>query len=196
MQLWIATSNQGKLNEFKSLLNGKGIEVHSSSELSVFSHPKETGVTFLENARIKVRYLKAVKPQCWVVADDSGLEVEGLGGLPGIHSARYAGEHASDQENMAKLLKMMQLRSPQNRKALMRCVLVVLPPSGGQEEVIEGVIQGTIAEKLRGQYGFGYDPVFIPQGETKTFAELGVAYKNQFSHRAQTIKKLSQLITK
>ena len=191
LRLWVATTNQGKLNEFRNLLNGMA-EIHSISELKVYAVPKETGKTFEENARIKARTLKAVKPGEWVVADDSGLEVEGLGGLPGIHSARYAGERASDSENTAKLLKMVQIRTPQNRNAQFRCVLVVFSPEG-KETVIEGVVNGTIATVVKGQVGFGYDPVFIPEGQTKTYAELGASIKNQASHRARAIRGLLEL---
>ena len=122
LELWVATGNQGKLNEFKMLLHrlvAAGLELHAQSELPVFSPPPENGQTFLENARIKARAFKAVKPGTWVLADDSGLCVEGLNGLPGIHSARYAGPKASDAENVAKLLKMMALRPMPNRRAAM-----------------------------------------------------------------------------
>lgn len=188
IELWVATTNQGKLNEFRNLLSNIA-EVHSPSELKVYALPKETGKTFEENARIKAKALKAVKPGYWVVADDSGLEVEGLNGLPGVHSARYAGDNASDAENNAKLLKMVQIRTPQNRAAQFRCVFVAFDPSG-KEHVISGVIKGTISTIAKGTTGFGYDPVFVPEGQTKTYAELGAAFKNQSSHRAQAIREL------
>lgn len=193
INLWVATTNQGKLNEFRNLL-AEHAEVHSVSELAVYSAPPENGQSFTENARIKARSLKAVKAGQWVVADDSGLEVEGLGGLPGIHSARYAGDKASDGENMAKLLKMLQIRSPGNRKAQFRCVLVAYDPNGG-EHVIEGIVKGQIANAARGKVGFGYDPVFIPEGHDKTFSELGLAVKNQISHRAKAIRELLTLMS-
>jgi XTP/dITP diphosphohydrolase len=186
--LWIATTNQGKLNEFKNIL-GHQLEIHSLGELNFYSAPPETGQTFLDNARIKARTLKAMRPGTWVVADDSGIEVEGLGGLPGVHSARYAGEKASDAENVAKLLKMVQIRTAGNRKAQMKCVLVAYDPSG-LEHVFEGVVQGQIAPNARGKGGFGYDPVFIPDGFDKTYSELGAAVKNQNSHRSQAIRAL------
>lgn len=191
-ELWLSTTNQGKLNEFKNLMAGK-VELHSVSELSFYSAPPETGQTFVDNARIKAKTLKALKPGVWVVADDSGLEVEGLGGLPGIHSARYAGPKAADAENVAKLVKMMQIRSPSNRQATFRCALVAYDPSG-EEHVLEGTVNGQIASSARGKGGFGYDPVFIPEGYDKTYSELGLAIKNQTSHRAKAIAKLSALI--
>ena len=139
-QLWISTTNQNKLNEFKNIL-GSQVEIHSVSELSFYSAPPETGKTFADNARIKAKTLKALKPGTWVVADDSGLEAEGLGGLPGVHSARYAGDKAGDGENVAKLLKMIQIRSAQNRKAQMTCVLVAYDPQGARaaRELLPGV---------------------------------------------------------
>ncbi|MGE0526765.1 MAG: RdgB/HAM1 family non-canonical purine NTP pyrophosphatase [Bdellovibrionales bacterium] len=188
IELWIATHNKGKINEFRNLMGG-AVELHTPSELGYYSSPPETGGTFEENARIKARSVKAVKPGKWVAADDSGIEVEGLGGLPGVHSARYAGNQASDAENIAKLLKMLQIRSPRNRNAQFRCVLVAYDPEG-QEHVLEGVVKGQIATKVRGQTGFGYDPIFIPEGFEQTFAELGVATKNQISHRAKALREL------
>jgi XTP/dITP diphosphohydrolase len=193
MDLWVATTNQGKLNEFKSLLSEKGLNIRSTSEIGTYSSPPETGHTFADNARIKARTLKAMKPGVWVVADDSGLEVEGLGNLPGVHSARYAGDKASDAENNAKVLRMLSIRSPQNRKARFRCVFVAYDPMG-QEHVIEGVVEGTIAEKVRGNAGFGYDFIFVPTGETKTFGELGLAFKNKVSHRGHAIRELAKLM--
>lgn len=190
--LWIATTNQGKVNEFRNLM-GSTFDLHTVAELPVYSAPPETGKTFEENARIKARSLKAMKPGFWVVADDSGLEVPGLGGLPGIHSARYAGEKAKDAENVAKLLKMMQIRSPVAREAQFVCTLVVFDPEG-KEHVIHGIVKGKISEKVRGTAGFGYDPVFIPEGNDKTFAELGLAVKNQLSHRASAIRQLAALM--
>lgn len=196
LELWVATGNRGKLNEFKMLLHhleSAGLELHAQSELPVFSPPPENGQSFLENARIKARALKAVKPGTWVVAEDSGLCVEGLNGLPGIHSARYAGPKASDSENVAKLLKMMTLRPIPNRKAAFVCTLVAYDPNGN-EHVFEGRLEGEIATAARGTQGFGYDPVFIPEGETKTLAELGLAYKNKVSHRSQAIANFAPLL--
>lgn len=196
-ELWIATHNSGKLKEFQTL-SGEfpELKIHSANEISAYTAPAETGSTFLENARIKAKSLKAVKTGVWILADDSGLEVEGLGGLPGIHSARYAGPKARDSENIAKLLKMLQIRNVTNRSAQFKAVLVIYSPEG-QEMVFEGELKGTIAQKVAGLHGFGYDPVFIPQGETKTLAELDPGFKNKFSHRALAYREfLSQLKTR
>jgi XTP/dITP diphosphohydrolase len=192
VELWISSTNQHKLNEFRNIL-GQSVDIHSISELKSYSAPPENGQTFTDNARIKARTLRAIKPGAWVVADDSGIEVEGLGGLPGIHSARYAGEKAQDRENVAKLLKMLQIRSPMNRKANFRCVLVAYDPIGA-EHVVEGTVFGTITTNVRGTTGFGYDPIFIPENYDKTFAELGGAVKNQISHRAKAIRELMSLL--
>lgn len=192
VKIWVATTNQGKLLEFRNLLHGKA-EIHSLNELRVYTPPPETADSFAGNARIKAKALRAVVNDGWVVADDSGLEVEGLGGLPGIHSARYAGEHARDSENVAKLLKMLKIRSPQMRAAQFRCVLVAISATG-EERVVEGIVRGAISNKVSGTTGFGYDPVFIPEGETRTFAEMGAALKNRLSHRAQAIRELVRLL--
>jgi XTP/dITP diphosphohydrolase len=191
-ELWIATGNKGKLGEFKILFKELPevalADVHSQGELKVFSQPPENGATFLENARIKARALKAVKPGNWIVADDSGLEVDCLGNLPGIHSARYAGPKASDSENVSKLLKMMQIKAVLNRNAQFVCQMVIFTPEG-EEWSFSGVMKGTIGKAPKGDMGFGYDPVFIPEGQTQSLAELGLAYKNQFCHRALAAKE-------
>lgn len=183
MELWIASSNKGKIAEFQILLKEiPDLKLHLQSEISGFTPMPETGATFLENARIKARSLRAVKNNVWVLADDSGLEAEGLGNLPGVHSARYAGPKASDSENVAKLLKMLSLRS-QNRKARFVCQIVVFTPQG-EEWTFEGELKGQISTKPSGQMGFGYDPVFVPDGQTQSLAELGPGYKNRASHRS------------
>ncbi len=193
MQIWIATGNKGKLEEYKLTLSKiPEIKIFSQSDLPYFTPRPEDGATFLDNARIKAKSVKALKNEHWVLGEDSGLEVEGLQNLPGVHSARYAGPHARDSENVAKLLKMIQIRSATNRKAQFKCVSVVLTPDG-EEWVFEGLMKGQISLKAIGTMGFGYDPVFIPDGETKTLAELGTSYKIQKSHRALA---LSQFINK
>ncbi|MCM2282706.1 MAG: RdgB/HAM1 family non-canonical purine NTP pyrophosphatase [Bdellovibrionaceae bacterium] len=192
-ELWIATGNQGKLNEFKMLFNRVPIEIHSQAELPVFAPPPENGDSFLANARIKARALKALKSKQWALGDDSGLEVAGLNNLPGIHSARYAGPKASDSENTAKLLKMMQLKAMSSRAAQFRCVLVAYDPQG-QEHIFEGFLKGEIAKAPKGTTGFGYDNVFIPEGQTQTLAELGLAYKNRASHRALAANQMIALL--
>lgn len=192
--LWIATGNKGKLEEYRlSARSYPSLEIFSQADLKSFTPRPEDGQTFLDNARIKAKSVKALKSDCYVLGEDAGLEVEALGGLPGVHTARYAGPHARDSENMAKLLKMLQIRSQGNRNAQFKCVSVVLTPNG-EEWIFEGLLKGKIGMKPTGDMGFGYDPIFIPDGETKTLAELGPGYKIKQSHRAQAfsefIKKL------
>lgn len=197
MDLWIASSNTGKIKEFQNLLHDfPQIQVHTQNEISAFSQPPENGDSFLANARIKAKALRSVKNQDWVLADDSGLEVAGLGNLPGIHSARYAGPKARDSENIAKLLKMLQIRNVTDRSAQFKACLVAISPTG-EEFIFEGVLKGSITTKASGIHGFGYDPVFVPEGQTQTLAELSPGYKNQHSHRAvafkQFVEKLKSL---
>lgn len=193
MELWIATGNKGKLAEYKLAFGSQSeFKIYSQADLPYFTPKPEDGQTFTDNARIKARSVKALKPEHWVLGEDAGLEVEGLNNLPGIHSARYAGPHARDSENIAKLLKMIQIRSNTNRKAQFKCVAVVLTPQN-EEWIFEGILKGQISLKTTGTLGFGYDPVFIPEGETKTLAELGPGYKVQKSHRAIA---LNQFLTK
>lgn len=188
MELWIATGNAGKLKEYELQLREiADLKLHSQGEIAGFTPRPEDGKTFLDNARIKARTLKAVRPEAWILGEDAGLEVAGLGGLPGVHSARYAGPKAADSENVAKLLKMMQIRAVGDRSARFVCTTVVLTPAG-EEWVFEGEMKGQIAKNVAGQLGFGYDPVFVPDGETKTLAELGPGIKIQRSHRAQAMK--------
>ncbi len=191
MELWVGTTNSGKLSEIKNFFIGTNVNVHSISELPVYSPPPETGQSFEDNARIKAKSLKAVKSDVWVMAEDSGLEVEGLNNLPGIHSARYAGETATDHQNTAKLLKMIGFKTANNRAAQFRCCMVVYSPDG-DETVFNGILKGSISKGQKGTHGFGYDPVFIPEGSEKTLAELQPGEKNSFSHRAQALKQFKQ----
>lgn len=189
MELWIATGNKGKVAEYKLLLKELvDLKVFTQADLPAFTPRPEDGKTFLDNARIKSKTLRAVKNNVYVLGEDAGLEVEGLNNLPGIHTARYAGPKASDSENVAKLLKMMLIRPMPNRNARFVCTTVVYTPAG-EEWVFEGSLKGTISSKPAGNLGFGYDPVFIPEGETKTLAELGPGYKTVNSHRAQALKQ-------
>jgi XTP/dITP diphosphohydrolase len=193
MEVWIATGNKGKLIEYQTLLAKYDVQTHSQSELPVFSSPPENGKTFEENARIKARALKSLKPGFWVLGEDSGLEVVGLNHLPGIHSARYAGPKAADAENVAKLLKMLSIRSANLRDARFVCTVVAYDPEGN-EHVLTDELKGQISRKVMGSTGFGYDPIFIPEGFDKTLAELGQVEKNKISHRAKVIAKFANLI--
>lgn len=196
MDLWIGTSNKGKMSEFTLLTTKEkpGLVLKGLKDLPSYVQPPENGKTFVENARIKAKSLKAMKSGQWVMAEDSGLEVDALGNLPGIHSARYAGPKAQDSENVAKLLKMMQIKAVSDRKARFVCTIVAYDPAGN-EHIFQGSMAGKIASKPAGLLGFGYDPVFIPDGQEKTLAELGPGFKVQNSHRTQAYKELLSKIS-
>ena len=133
-EIWVATNNKDKYKEIKELLREVPVEVHGAFELPHYTSPRENGLTFAENARIKARSLKAMKPDAWVLADDSGLEVIGLKNLPGVHSARYAGPTARDIENNAKLLKQLQIQIVTDRSAQFRCVMILMEPTSGDQK--------------------------------------------------------------
>ncbi len=190
--MWFATSNKHKLDELKGIIEHlkAGFKLRSLSELAAYHAPEENGKSFLENATIKAKFSRgAVPPKSWVVAEDSGLVVPGLDGMPGIHSARYAGPKATDSENTAKLLKMLQLRKVKDRSAAFVCTAVLIKPDGELLHA-EGRLEGQIIGDLKGKLGFGYDPVFVPRGESLTLAELGPGFKQQHSHRAQAFTQL------
>lgn len=182
---WLAaTRNRHKLAELRALLRGTGRLV-GLDELENPPEVIEDGLTFAENAIKKARELCAFSGLC-TIADDSGLEVEALDGRPGVFSARFAGEHASDRENREKLLA--QLAHEPRRRARFRCVLALCLP-GGICRTVEGVCHGTISREPRGVAGFGYDPVFQPDGFDRTFAEMSPAQKNTLSHRGRALEK-------
>jgi XTP/dITP diphosphohydrolase len=186
-QLLLATRNSHKTREFAEIL-GDGFHVRDLADVAELPVVEETGLTFEANA-----ILKAVETskhfQELVVADDSGLEVDALQGTPGIDSARYAGEHATDSDNVAKLLAELTRYDPAPHSARFRCSLA-LAQGGKILETFDGVVEGTIVGASRGSAGFGYDPVFQPQGFERTFAELSPAEKNRISHRARAIRSL------
>lgn len=193
--LWIASFNPGKLVEFEKLFAQEKLEIKLAKEIAGYDSPDETGDSFEGNAKIKAHSLfKVLKMQNWVLAEDSGLMVEGLGGLPGIHSARYAGPKASDTLNNDKLLKMLKLRSPLNRAAkFVSCIYFKSPE---HEFHVFGELPGQIAQTAKGRGGFGYDPVFIPEGYEQTLSELGMGIKNQISHRHKAFILLKEELLK
>jgi XTP/dITP diphosphohydrolase len=187
----IATHNRHKTGEFRELL-GSGWQVEDLKDHPGLGSPEETGETFEENAAIKAMAAAAeLGPEVLVVADDSGLEVDALGGRPGVYSARYAGHGAGDGENLAKVLGELAAAgvSGEARSARFRCVLVV---ARGRDVlgVFDGAVEGRLAEEARGSGGFGYDPAFVPEGETGTFGELPAAVKHGMSHRSRAVGKL------
>ena len=190
--LLLATRNANKTREFRELL-GKDFDVHDLSFFDEMAIPKESGRTFEENAILKAvaasqdRHVQ--DRHLLVVADDSGLEVEALGGAPGIFSARYAGQNASDKENIDKLLSELARRDVplDQRSARFRCV-IALAREGKLLGKFEGIVEGLIVDLPRGSRGFGYDPIFLPNGFDKTFGESPIELKNRISHRARAIR--------
>lgn len=190
-QLVLATRNRHKIAELKTLLSGIGVELRTLE--NVPDHPPlvEDGATFQENALKKARAVFQ-HTRLPALADDSGLEVFYLNGRPGVRSARYAGENAMDEQNNKKLLAEMRGVAPRRRRAQFRAVLALVGP--GFEELAEGICLGKLAEAPRGTNGFGYDPIFIPDGLTKTYAELTAEEKNRISHRARAAEKMREII--
>lgn len=191
--LVVASGNPGKVREFRALLGDLPFEVVAQSELGVVG-PPETGTSFLENALLKARHA-AMATQSAALADDSGLEVDALGGAPGIHSARYAGPGASDAANNAKLLAALAGMPLAARRARYRCALVFLSGPDDQSPLTaEGVWEGTILDAPRGNDGFGYDPYFWVPELNASAAELDPAEKNRQSHRGTALRSLSALL--
>jgi len=191
----LASSNPGKLREFAALLAPCSLQLIAQSELGI--HPAdETGTTFIENALLKAHHA-ARHARLPALAEDSGLEVDALGGRPGVRSARFAGEGASDAENLRQLLAELEEVPEGYRQARYQCVIVWVRSVGDQAPLIaRGTWEGHIAHAARGQGGFGYDPVFIPAGERRTAAELSSAEKNAVSHRAQALRALVAMLEK
>jgi XTP/dITP diphosphohydrolase len=183
----LATSNVGKLREFSALLAGTGFSLVRQSDLGI-APPPETGTTFLENALIKARNAARITGLP-AIADDSGIEVDALGGGPGVYSARYAGEDASDDANLEKLLAALAGVPDTQRGARYRCVVVYVANADDPAPLLgEGTWEGRIIRERRGSNGFGYDPSFVPVGDTRTAAELSEDDKNRRSHRAQALQ--------
>lgn len=186
--LYLATQNKHKVEELSALLQDH-FTVRDLSTLALTEEIPETGTTLRENSLQKARYI-AEKFHVSCLADDSGLEVEALGGEPGVYSARYAGEPKDDQANLQLLLQ--NLRGYANRRA--RFVTVLTYFAAGSYHSFEGEIQGSIVESPRGTQGFGYDPIFQPEKEQRTFAEMTLSEKNQIAHRARALEKFKNYL--
>ena len=190
MKLIFATHNKNKVNEILKKLP-ENIEIKTLNDLSIQEEIPETGSTLEENALIKAKFINEnFKVNCF--ADDSGLEVESLENAPGVYSARYAGEPKNDEKNMDKLL--LALENHSNRNAQFRTVICLILL--GKEYFFEGIIKGKIIHARKGKDGFGYDPIFIPDGYEKTFAEMTIEEKNKISHRALAVEKLVEFLNK
>ena len=201
MKIVFATNNKHKLDEIRNIL-GSSFEVLSLNDLGCHDDIPETGSTLEENARQKAQYIYD-KYHCNVFADDTGLEVEALGGEPGVYSARYAAikdpnaESQDSEANMTTLLKELEGKANRNARfhTVRALILTSNPPTGGQGGLLfSGIVEGEIIRERRGGEGFGYDPIFQPEGYDKTFAELGNDIKNTISHRARAVAKLASYL--
>lgn len=188
MKLVFATNNKHKLQEVREIL-GSGVEVLSLNDISCNDDIPETADTLQGNALIKARYIyNKFNVNCF--ADDTGLEVEALNGAPGVYSARYAGENNDSEANMQKLLHNLTGKS--NRNAQFRTVIALI--INGKEILFDGIVKGVITDEKMGNSGFGYDPVFIPEGYSKSFAEMSSEEKNSISHRYRATIKLNDYL--
>jgi len=188
----IATGNPGKVNEFCAILKGSAFSFSASKEMGFSEEVEENASTFRGNAELKARavfdyMVSEGKNGYWVIADDSGLEVEALDGRPGVFSARYAGENATGVQRYTKLLKEMEGKI--NRNARFVCCLCLIK-SGNSMDFFEGECRGSILTEARGSGGFGYDPVFLPEGHSRSFGEMSEEEKNALSHRGKAIKNM------
>lgn len=189
MKLVFATNNQHKLDEVRKISAQHNIEIVSLAEIDCHDDIPETADTLDGNALQKAHYIRE-KFGLDCFADDTGLEVEALNNAPGVYSARYAGPGHDSEANMKKLLNEME--GKENRKARFRTVIALL--LGGETHLFEGIVEGSITTEKRGGNGFGYDPVFVPEGYDKTFAELGNDVKNKISHRARAVEQLEAFL--
>ncbi|MEI8242674.1 MAG: RdgB/HAM1 family non-canonical purine NTP pyrophosphatase [bacterium] len=185
MKLLVATRNRHKLQEIRAILDIPGLELVGAEDVPGLPEVEEDAPTFEGNAIKKARTL-ASAGACWTLADDSGLEVDVLGGAPGVRSARYAGLAADTTANNARLLR--EMTGVVDRRARFRCVLALCAPDG-RAWTVEGRCEGRLLEAPRGLLGFGYDPLFVPDGQKKTFAELAPGIKNRLSHRGRALQR-------
>lgn len=190
MDIIIASNNRHKIKEINEILDGS-FSLISMAEAGINEDIPENEDTLEGNALEKARYIHR-KTGLNVIADDTGLEAEALGGAPGVHSARYAGEDKDPEKNIDRLLE--ELKHHNNRKARFRTVIALI--LNNKEYLFEGIIQGEIRDDKRGSRGFGYDPVFIPLNESLSFAEMPAARKNMISHRAIAVSKLREFLKK
>jgi XTP/dITP diphosphohydrolase len=192
LEIIVATGNRGKLREIRSALKGLGFQIRGLMDFANVPEMEEDGESFAENGLKKARFYSQFFGKL-TIADDSGLEVDALGGTPGIYSARYAGIGASDQENRKKLLKELEGVPISRRGAGFKCVMAMVSPDG-REALTEGSCRGRIGFKEIGKKGFGYDPIFILTRHGKTMAQLSLEEKNRVSHRGKALRKLRKLL--
>ena len=187
-----ATTNQGKVREIRKALEGMGLEIRALTDFGAVPTVEEDGETFSENALIKARFYSEHLGKT-VVSDDSGLEVDVLGGMPGVWSARYAGEGATDEENNRKLIEALAGVPLSRRRARFRCSIALVSPDG-REAVTEGICAGRIGLRGVGRGGFGYDPLLFLPSAGKTVAQLTINEKNRVSHRGRALRKLRKVL--
>jgi non-canonical purine NTP pyrophosphatase (RdgB/HAM1 family) len=189
--LVIGTGNPGKLNEIQTILGGVQWTIRSLNDYEPVREPEENGASYAENAIIKAKYYAATtgKP---TLADDSGLEVSALNGVPGLQSARYAGAGASDKDRRQLLLSELQKSGVDDRSARFVCAVALFEPESRTLRVSEGICEGRVVEQERGTGGFGYDPLFIPNGFEQTFGEIPDNIKNEISHRGRALAKIKE----
>lgn len=189
IELVIASTNVHKVREFRNMLKPLSrFDLISLRDFPNYAPPEETGKTFEENATLKAVHAAKTLNR-WVIADDSGLVVPALNGAPGVYSARYAGNDATDLDNRKKLLDEMQHLLDDDRQAFFECCIALASPEG-LKKCVKGTCEGTLLTKERGGSGFGYDPLFVKHGYSKSFAEIGETVKNRISHRRKALDKL------
>ena len=192
-QLLVATRNPGKIGEFAQMLTGLPVELRALSEFPDIPEAEESGATFVENAALKARFYSR-QAGIWTLADDSGLVVDALDGAPGVFSARYAGPGASDAQRNERLLAELRETKSRDRRARFVCVIALAGPARDEADFFTGVCEGAIAEEPRGAGGFGYDPLFVPEGYAQTFGELSAEVKNRISHRARALQAAARFL--
>jgi XTP/dITP diphosphohydrolase len=190
-RLLLATRNAGKIRELRGMLASAGLELTTLADHPEAPDVEETGESFEANARLKAS-AAAKATGLWALGEDSGLEVDALGGAPGVRSARYAGQHGDDEANNARLLR--ELRGRSDRGARYVCALALARPDGEVVAITRGVCEGAITEEPRGSRGFGYDPLFVAQGQRVTNAELMPDEKDALSHRGAAVRSLLPLL--
>ncbi|KPK01197.1 MAG: hypothetical protein AMK71_06515 [Nitrospira bacterium SG8_35_4] len=193
MDIVLATTNKKKVEEIKKIFGemGTASRIFTLNDFPAVADVIEDGDTFEANALKKARHVHAAT-RMTAIADDSGLEVDALGGAPGVFSARYAGEGASDGQNSAKLLEALKDVPDEKRGARFACCIALV--SSGEEKTFMGYVKGTIGRELKGHNGFGYDPLFYPRGSKRTFAEMSDTEKNAISHRAMALRELQKYL--
>lgn len=190
--LLLATSNPHKIEEFRAIFSDIPLRLLSLNDLQLDIEVEETGITFAENAELKARAYAQASGML-TLADDSGLEIDALGGAPGVQSARYLGRETSYEERFRSILQQLKGLPMEQRTARFRCAIALAEPSGNTR-LVEGVIEGVIADSPRGKNGFGYDPIFYLPELGKTFAELAPEHKNRISHRARAAQAARELL--